>query len=125
MHLNQKKWTHMLTIYTKRQGKNWNIEDRSQNIELQKEDHTHFPEDLHAPKPEKMDTHAHHLHKAPGKKWTHYLFEFFMLFHAVFCGFLAENIREHKIERDKEKEYILSLIHISEPTRLLSISYAV
>ena len=90
--------------------KNKNIEDRSQNIELQKEDHTHFPEDLHAPKPEKMDTHAHHLHKAPGKKWTHYLFEFFMLFLAVFCGFLAENIREHKIERDKEKEYIRSLV---------------
>jgi len=38
-----------------------------------------------------METHAHHLHKAPGKKWTHYLFEFFMLFLAVFCGFLAEN----------------------------------
>ena len=57
-----------------------------------------------------METHAHHLHKAPGKKWTHYLFEFFMLFLAVFCGFLAENIRDHKVERQKEKEYIQSLV---------------
>jgi hypothetical protein len=33
-----------------------------------------------------------------------------MLFLAVFCGFLAENIREHKIEKDREKQYIRSLI---------------
>jgi len=90
--------------------KNKNIEDKNQNIGSQKEDHTHFPEDTHAPKPENMETHAHHLHKAPGKKWSHYLFEFFMLFFAVFCGFLAENIREHKVERDREKEYIRSLV---------------
>ena len=29
------------------------------------------------------------------KKWTHYFWEFLMLFLAVFCGFLAENQREH------------------------------
>jgi len=57
-----------------------------------------------------METHAHHLHKAPGKKWSHYLFEFFMLFLAVFCGFLAENFREHAIEKKKEKQYIRSLV---------------
>lgn len=33
-----------------------------------------------------------------------------MLFLAVFCGFLAENIREHQIERDKEKQFIQSLL---------------
>jgi hypothetical protein len=33
-----------------------------------------------------------------------------MLFLAVFCGFLAENIREHKVERNREKQYIQSLI---------------
>ncbi len=33
-----------------------------------------------------------------------------MLFLAVFCGFLAENIREHKVERDREKQYIISMI---------------
>ena len=57
-----------------------------------------------------METHAHHLHKAPGKKWMHYFFEFFMLFLAVFCGFLAENIREHKVEKDREKQFIRSLV---------------
>src|SRR5205814_6494396 len=59
---------------------------------------------------ENMETHAHHLHKAPGKNWTHYLFEFLMLFLAVFCGFLAENFREHQVEHQREKQYIKSLI---------------
>jgi hypothetical protein len=42
-----------------------------------------------------MEVH-HHAHTAR-KKWTHYFWEFFMLFLAVFCGFLAENQREHYI----------------------------
>jgi hypothetical protein len=58
-----------------------------------------------------MDTHAQHLHKAPGQKWTHYLFEFLMLFLAVFCGFLAENQREHIIEQKREKQFVQSLIN--------------
>ena len=33
-----------------------------------------------------------------------------MLFLAVFCGFLAEYQLEHKIERDREKQYIKSLL---------------
>ena len=41
-----------------------------------------------------METHAEHLHHAPGKKIRHYFFEFLMLFLAVFCGFIAENWRE-------------------------------
>ena len=44
------------------------------------------------------------------KKWTHYFWEFIMLFLAVFCGFLAEYQLEHKIEKDREKQYIRSLI---------------
>ena len=44
-----------------------------------------------------METH-HHTH-TPRKKWTHYLWEFLMLFLAVFCGFLAEYQLEHKIEK--------------------------
>ena len=43
---------------------------------------------------EDMETHAYHLHRAPGKKIWHYFFEFLMLFLAVFCGFIAENWRE-------------------------------
>ncbi len=57
---------------------------------------------------ENMETHAHHLHHAPGKRFWHYFYEFLMLFLAVFCGFLAENQREHMIEHQKEKEYIKS-----------------
>jgi hypothetical protein len=56
-----------------------------------------------------MEVHAHsHTER---KKWTHYLWEFLMLFFAVFCGFLAENIREHSVERHREKEYITSLVN--------------
>ena len=57
-----------------------------------------------------METHAQELHKAPGHGWKHYFFEFFMLFLAVFCGFLAENWREHIVEQEREKQYIESLV---------------
>ena len=53
-----------------------------------------------------MEVHAH-AH-TPRKKWTHYLWEFLMLFLAVFCGFLAEYQLEHKIERERGKQYIRS-----------------
>jgi len=54
-----------------------------------------------------MEVHAH-TH-TPRKKWTHYFWEFLMLFLAVFCGFLAEYQLEHKIEKHRAKEYALSL----------------
>ena len=53
-----------------------------------------------------VHTHSH----SPRKKWTHYLWEFLMLFLAVFCGFLAENQREHMVEQQKEKQYMVSLV---------------
>lgn len=53
-----------------------------------------------------MEVHAH-TH-TPRKKWTHYFWEFLMLFLAVFCGFLAEYQLEHKIEKDREKQFIKS-----------------
>jgi hypothetical protein len=55
-----------------------------------------------------MEVHAH-SHTAR-KKWTHYLWEFLMLFLAVFCGFLAEYQLEHIIENQREKRYISSFI---------------
>lgn len=58
-----------------------------------------------------MDTHADHLHKAPGEGPWHYFFEFLMLFLAVFCGFFAEYKLEHKIEKEKEKEFIVSMVN--------------
>src|SRR6186713_675118 len=51
-----------------------------------------------------MEVH-HHAHTSR-KKWTHYFWEFLMLFLAVFCGFLAEYQLEHKIESDRGKQYI-------------------
>ena len=54
-----------------------------------------------------MEVHAH-SHTAR-KKWTHYFWEFLMLFLAVFCGFLAEYQLEHKIEKDRAKELAKSL----------------
>ena len=55
-----------------------------------------------------MEVHTH-THTAR-KKWTHYFWEFLMLFLAVFCGFLAEYALEHKIEADREKQYALSMV---------------
>ena len=55
-----------------------------------------------------MEVH-HHAHTSR-KKWTHYFWEFLMLFLAVFCGFLAENFREHKVEDLRAKEFAKSLV---------------
>jgi hypothetical protein len=55
-----------------------------------------------------MEVHAH-SHTAR-KKWTHYFWEFLMLFLAVFCGFIAENIREHNVEQHRAKEFSKSLV---------------
>ncbi|HEU5167695.1 MAG TPA: hypothetical protein VFU29_19250 [Chitinophagaceae bacterium] len=55
-----------------------------------------------------MEVHAHtHTER---KKWSHYLWEFLMLFFAVFCGFLAEYQLEHIIEHNREKQFIKSFI---------------
>ena len=50
-----------------------------------------------------MEVH-HHAHTSR-KKWTHYFWEFFMLFLAVTLGFFVENQREHYIEKKRAKEY--------------------
>ena len=57
-----------------------------------------------------MESHAHHIHKAPGQGWKHYFFEFLMLFLAVFAGFLAENQREHIVEHQREKKFAKRLL---------------
>jgi len=53
-----------------------------------------------------MEVH-HHAHTAR-KKWTHYFWEFFMLFLAVTLGFFVENQREHYVEKKRERQYIQS-----------------
>jgi len=73
-----------------------------------------------------MEVH-HHSHIADPdshrgrKKWTHYFWEFLMLFLAVFCGFLAENQREHIVEHQREKQYMRSMTEdVMKDTSMLS-----
>ena len=56
-----------------------------------------------------MEVHQH-TH-TPRRKWTHYLWEFLMLFLAVTLGFLVENQREHYVEHQREKQFIQSLFN--------------
>ena len=58
---------------------------------------------------ENMDTHAQHLHKAPGVRAWHYFFEFLMLFLAITLSFFVENLREKYVENKRAKEYAQSL----------------
>jgi len=70
-----------------------------------------------------MEVHAHS--HTPRKKWTHYFWEFLMLFLAVFCGFLAEYQLEHTIEKERGKQYIESLVEdLQQDTSNLNNSLA-
>ncbi|HVM89919.1 MAG TPA: hypothetical protein VMT76_17155 [Puia sp.] len=58
-----------------------------------------------------MEVHHHpDLHHSK-KKWKEYFLEFLMIFLAVTMGFIAENFREYLTTKEKEYEYIHSLIH--------------
>jgi hypothetical protein len=53
---------------------------------------------------------VHHSHGVTHKKkWTEYLLEFFMLFLAVFLGFVAENIRENVVEGHREHQFMVAM----------------
>ncbi|TAL50686.1 MAG: hypothetical protein EPN92_01390, partial [Chitinophagaceae bacterium] len=67
-----------------------------------------------------MEVHAH-TH-TPRKKWTHYFWEFLMLFLAITLGFFVENQREHFVEKKREKQYIRSMIDdLGHDTAVFSI----
>ncbi len=55
-----------------------------------------------------MEVH-HHAHTSR-KKWTHYFWEFFMLFLAITLGFFVENQREHIVEHQREKKFAKRLL---------------
>jgi hypothetical protein len=55
-----------------------------------------------------MEVH-HHSHTSR-KKWTHYFWEFLMLFLAVTLGFFVENQREHYIEKLRAKQFAKTLV---------------
>ena len=56
-----------------------------------------------------------HSHSHPGsagtrKKWTHYFWEFLMLFLAVTLGFFVENQREHYTEKKRAKQFAQAMV---------------
>jgi len=58
-----------------------------------------------------MEVHHHSSHGHGEKKIKQYFIEFMMIFLAVSLGFLAESLREHLSDRNKESEYIGSMIN--------------
>ena len=55
-----------------------------------------------------MEVHHHpHVEK---KNFKEYFLEFLMIFIAVTMGFFAESIREHLVEKAKEKEYMKEIV---------------
>src|SRR4029077_15146472 len=56
-----------------------------------------------------MEVHKHPHHVTHKQKWGGYFLEFLMLFLAVFLGFIAENIRDNYVERQRAKEFAQSL----------------
>jgi hypothetical protein len=55
-----------------------------------------------------MEVHAHS--HTPRKKWTHYFWEFLMLFLAVSLGFYAENTRETILHKKEVKTQLNSML---------------
>jgi hypothetical protein len=56
-----------------------------------------------------MEVH-HHSGKHESNGWKSYVGEFLMLFLAVFCGFIAENLREGYVERERAHDYMISMV---------------
>jgi len=67
-----------------------------------------------------MEVHSHsHTER---KKWTHYFWEFFMLFLAVTAGFFVENQREHWMEHQRETRYVKNLLQdLSRDTTAINV----
>jgi hypothetical protein len=57
-----------------------------------------------------MEVHHHADVHHKKKDFKEYLFEFFMIFLAVTLGFIAESMRENIADREREKQYMQSMI---------------
>lgn len=55
-----------------------------------------------------MEVHHGHHHGSK-KNWKEHITEFLMLFLAVSLGFVAENLREHQIEKERGEAYLVEL----------------
>ena len=83
-----------------------NIEDQSiEDRPLSTED-----EKISETSTSNMEVHNHPHHVTHKKKWAEYLLEFFMLFLAVFLGFLVENYRETLVNKEKELHYLQNMV---------------
>jgi hypothetical protein len=58
------------------------------------------------------------------ESFGHYFFEFFMMFLAVFLGFLADNIRERLVEKKQERVYMKNMLEDLRADIVLSDNYA-
>jgi hypothetical protein len=68
---------------------------------------------------------VHHGHSSGPKGLKEYFLEFFMLFIAVTLGFFAENLREHYVEKQREKQYLHKLsADLRQDTAKLNFSIA-
>jgi hypothetical protein len=73
-------------------------------------EHSTMDEDIQPNNTAPMEVHHHPDLKHKKKKFREYFLEFLMIFLAVSLGFFAENLREHISDRNKEKEYIESML---------------
>lgn len=58
-----------------------------------------------------MEVHHHPDLHHKTKKWKEYLLEFLMIFLAVTMGFFAESFRESLVNREKEEDYVKSMVN--------------
>ena len=69
-----------------------------------------------------MEVHHHpHVEK---KGFKEYFLEFLMIFLAVTLGFFAENLREHNVEKNKEKVYMENVLDDLKADTAIYNSYA-
>ena len=87
---------------------NLSEEKPTENTNQTNEIHDPIPQS--PPQTENMEVHKHPHHVTHKKKWGEYLLEFFMLFLAVFLGFVAENYRETLVNREKERHYMQNMV---------------
>ncbi|MBL0024079.1 MAG: hypothetical protein WBP08_02835 [Saprospiraceae bacterium] len=78
------------------------------------------------PKTENLEVYHHghhHAHHEAKRSRKSYFWEFLMLFLAVLCGSLAEYWLDHKIENDREEQFIITMIgDLKEDISLLAQS---
>lgn len=83
------------------------IENKTNTVEINDNADSKQPFKKEKTKKTEVSKHAHSHSK---RNWKTYLWEFVMLFLAVFCGFLAEYQLELIIEHQREEQYIEALI---------------